>query len=699
MINWKEVPFCRLLPGLIAGIIMGRFVPDYYHAAALIGLLSGLLVFIYGFLSFSFAGKGIYGVLLLLFLLCVGYLRTVQLEQQGGACISEYSGFSLVQLTSSTTESGKYLKAKVTVTPLQYMDGQVSISTTFNGMLFIEKNDSVSVPAYGDQLLVKGEWLRPAGGLTPLAFNNQAFLRNDFIYFQSFVKKDQWKRVQEGSFSFKRFALQCQAYLSRQLSLYIDNRESYGVLAALVLGDKSALETYLKSAYANTGAIHVLAVSGLHVGLILLILQFVFRFFFKNIKGFSYFSPVLVISAIWLFAMLTGGAPSVLRAATMFSFIIIGKALNRFANIYNVLAASAFVLLWFHPFLIFQIGFQLSYFAVVGIVFFQPLIYQWWTPKNRLMDWVWQLSSVGLAAQLTTAPLGLFYFHQFPVYFWLSGLIVIPAASIVLSSSVVLLTLSFIWQEGARFIGFFLSSLVKWMNFLIQAIEALPFSLIEHVYIDVTFLLGCYGGIFLLMVSIGIKSRFIVIRVLIVLLLLSAYHAGLQWLRHNRHSVQAYFHSNLLVIDFIIGTKAYAYESGKLNNEFASEQIREYRRALGITKVERLTDMRSVLAENDFVVSNGGVLMPPSFFLLFAYEGINFSSLQLQPEILIIDNPCSYDVLSSIPSPFKAGLWIAAPSYSKCLDDWKLKCLENKWDCHFLCETSFLYYEQTDHEK
>ena len=191
----------------------------------------------------------------------------------------------------------------------------------------------------------------------------------------------------------------------------------------------------------------------------------------------------LLLLLIWFYAMLTGFSPSVLRATTMFSFIIIGKSFNRHTNIYNTLAASCFLLLVYDPYLVMDVGFQLSYLAVLGIVFLQSKIYRLLEPTSWLPDQMWKITSVSIAAQLATFPLGLFYFHQFPNYFLLSNLIVIPVSTLVLYFGMLLFAVSKI-KLIASFTATVLKYLIYCLNGSVRVMEHLPYAVIQGISIS-----------------------------------------------------------------------------------------------------------------------------------------------------------------------------------------------------------------------
>ena len=231
---------------------------------------------------------------------------------------------------------------------------------------------------------------------------------------------------------------------------------------------------------------------------------------------------------IWFYAMLTGFSPSVVRSATMFSFIAVGQGLNRHVNIIGSLSSSAFVLLIFDPSLIFNLGFQLSYSAVTAIVILQKPIANIWVPNNPILYKIWQLVAVSVAAQIGTAPLSIYYFHQFPNFFILTNIIVIPAAYVIIMLGIAVVTFSFIPFLSAL-LGKGLSIFLSAVNFLITYIEQMEYAVTRNIYIseEVLFLS------ILIIISLSIwllskKKNFVFVNLLLIILLLPAWS-----LRHN----------------------------------------------------------------------------------------------------------------------------------------------------------------------
>ena len=362
------------------------------------------------------------------------------------------------------------------------IDNAWSLSKS-KALIYMEKDSLSSALKFGNKLLIKGNlnFLEPPKN--PKEFDYKRYLENRSIYQQGYLGSDDWRLLDSKSKGLYVFANDARQFLLSSLQSNGIEGDQYAIASALILGSKDELDFEVKQAYATAGAMHVLAVSGLHVGIIFLLLNTLLSILDTSKKG-RVFKAIILLIALWSYALLTGLSPSVLRASTMFSFVILGAVLNRKSSIYNTLAASAFFLLIINPNLLFEVGFQLSYVAVIGIVYLQPLIYRkiytrWW-----LLDKIWAITAVSIAAQIATLPLTLFYFNQFPVYFMLSNLLVIPSAMVILSLGILLFITSAI-PAISESIGWVLNKFIEGLNVGIKEVELLPNSLIDGLSISV----------------------------------------------------------------------------------------------------------------------------------------------------------------------------------------------------------------------
>src|SRR5678815_5428568 len=234
--------------------------------------------------------------------------------------------------------------------------------------------------------------------------------------------------------------------------------------------------------YSNTGVVHVIAISGLHLGLIYWLLAWLFKPLQK--RKFRWLRPIFILTGLWLFSLLAGAQPSVLRSAVMFTCFVLGDALDKRSSIFNSLALSALLLLCINPFWLWDVGFQLSYAAVLSIVIFMQPIYHWFYIKNKLLDLIWKLNAVTIAAQILTVPIGIYHFHQFPLNFLFTNFLAVPLSSLIILDEILLCIISFIPPVTAL-IGKSVSWLIWMMNTYIERIEMLPFSLWDGLQISI----------------------------------------------------------------------------------------------------------------------------------------------------------------------------------------------------------------------
>lgn len=336
----------------------------------------------------------------------------------------------------------------------------------------------------------------------PLEFDLKQYLAYHLITHQTFLKANNWQTVSKKT-SLTAFSENIRNKLLNILKKYGLKDDIFSVASALTLGYKNELDANIKQAYSSSGAMHILSVSGLHVGVIFLILNFLL-FFFKKTRFQKILKAVLILLFLWFYALLTGLSPSVLRASVMFSFIVIGKTLNRNVNIYNSIAASAMLLLLINPLMLFDVGFQLSYLAVIGIVYYYPIIYKTLYVKNKILDKIWALTAVGISAQITTFPLSLYYFHQFPTYFLLTGLIVIPLSSFIIYLTILLFFVSY-FEAISMLVSKALIFLVDIINKTTFFIENLPGAVITDIKFNFVQVVICY--LLIIVITIYINNK------------------------------------------------------------------------------------------------------------------------------------------------------------------------------------------------
>ncbi len=487
MLTWTPYVMVRIALFFSAGILLGIYQPDLIEEHFfLIILLAIVPAYYIGFLLFRnrHAIRLFTGMFGLIAIFLFGYLHllysTESRSEDHILSVKDPVQYYEATVRGAPESKSKSWRIEVEVTKVKtnewlHKKGKV--------LLYISKKSIDIIPwHYGDRLLIKGNPVELKPPANPYEFDFKRFLGFKNIYHQQFAFANQIQKVEDTKRKgFIYYSLKARAWASSVLKEYIDGEQEQVIAAALVLGVTEGIDTDLQNAYAASGAMHVLAVSGLHVGIIYAILLFLLR----PLSRFAWSRWVVFMISIvclWSFAFVTGLSPSVLRAVTMFSFIALARPLGWRTNIYNTLAGSAFLLLLFNPYLIMSVGFQLSYLAVLGIVYLQRPLYDLWEIENRVGDWIWQITCVSIAAQISTFALGMLYFHQFPVYFLVSNLFVIPLSTLVLVIGVLLLIIS-AWSSAAWLMGVVLTYMIKALNWIVFYVEDMPFSLIEEIHL------------------------------------------------------------------------------------------------------------------------------------------------------------------------------------------------------------------------
>jgi competence protein ComEC len=309
-----------------------------------------------------------------------------------------------------------------------------------------------------------------------LAFNH--------IHHQAYLKQAQlaYTNINQANLVYKT-VYSIQRYFRNVLHTYIKTPSEIGVAQALLYGFDDEIDEETMSAYANTGTLHVLAVSGMHVGIIFLIISKLLWFMDKS-KKLLFTKRLIIVVCLWVYSLLCGLSPSILRATVMFTFIITAQILERRSNIYNTLAASCFTLLIVDANMLANVGFQLSYMAVLGIVFIQPMIYKWYVASNWFVDQIWKITTVSVAAQIATSPIGILYFHQFPNCFLFSNLLIIPLTTVVLYCCIILLVVSKI-TVLATWLGVAIKYSILFTNKLVMLMEDTPYAYINGIQISI----------------------------------------------------------------------------------------------------------------------------------------------------------------------------------------------------------------------
>ena len=469
--TFQNIPFLRITVALAAGIIIGvNYAVNETISFAIIAVILFLLVVINKKYKFDYSlyfGAGVQ-----LFFICIGILIT-QLYNEKPEFYD--NGTFIAKVMETPLEKPNSLKSVIQIEAVQYSDTVKQTNELV--VAYFAKNEKVTELQAGDIILFNNAPQLIAKNNNPYVLDYKKYLEQRRIYRQVYLAEENWIRTDK-----TKFSLVCLAERIREslLKIYrsqpIDETE-FEILSALTLGYSRELEPETKRVFSSSGAIHILSVSGQHVAIVFWVITLLFGYLRTSKLGRVIFM-VITIATLWLYALITGLSPSVMRASLMFTIFIAGENLQRKSNIYNSLAASAFILLLVNPNNLYDIGFQLSYIAVFGIVYLQPKLEKLIFVKSKFLKFFWSLITVSIAAQIATFPITTYYFGQFPTYFWIANTFVIPAVMVLIPIGISLLFISKIYFLS-NLLAVLVNYMIKITYFLLSSIELLPFSVLE----------------------------------------------------------------------------------------------------------------------------------------------------------------------------------------------------------------------------
>lgn len=486
---WKSAPFVRLIVPFIIGILLQWYlsIPLLIIVTAFSITSAGITVF--SFLPFArkFELQVVPGALIQLLIVVTGMLVTwnkdVRHHARWYGNFYKEGDYILATIKEPLIEKTKSYKAEAYIEHLVRND--TSVAGEGKLLLYFSKDLLAPGLVYGDRILINKKLVAIKNSGNPGAFNYERYAAFQQTFHNVFLKPADWIKLKDNSSNpFKSFLFSARENLLHALKTNItDGKDALGIAEALLIGYTNDLDKDLVQAYSNTGVVHIIAISGMHLALIYGMLLWLFARI-PLVKRSKVTQAFLILGCLWLFSLLTGGSASVIRSAVMFTFITLGALFFKKSSIYNSLAASAFVMLVINPYYLWDVGFQLSYLAVVGIVVFQKPIYNCLYIKNKYVDMVWKAAALTTAAQILTFPVCIYYFHQFPVLFLITNLIAVPLSTVVLYAAIALVAFSWI-PALALYVGKVTGWLLWLMNKIILWVNDLPFAVWDQIPADI----------------------------------------------------------------------------------------------------------------------------------------------------------------------------------------------------------------------
>jgi competence protein ComEC len=624
----QQIPFLRPVVALCIGILVGSAM---YIPIAVLLAATPFLVFALYFIhqNFKFKLASLFGIGMHLLFVIIGVLV---FEAYNRKPVFFEKGVFTATVWEQPQQKTNSFKSLLNITTVKTNNSV--FNTNENILVYFEKDGSAEKLKSGD-IIIFSKPPQPIKNFgNPFEFDYKKYLARKKIYRRVYLSSKQWKKAT--LVSPLVFTIKAEQFREQLLDIYRSQdfkKKELEILSALTLGYKRNLDPETKRTFSSAGAMHILAVSGLHVGIILWVITLLFGFLRKWKYGRILFL-FISIGLLWFYAFITGLSPSVMRASTMFSIFVIGENINRKPNSYNSLAASALFLLFINPNNLFEIGFQLSYSAVFGIIFLQPKLAKILPVKNKIVHFFWTLLTVSLAAQIATFPITTFYFNQFPTYFLITNIVIIPAVMVLIPLGMALLLLSKI-AFLSTIISTIIQFIIKICYFILSQIEHLPFSVFEISIrpVQFVFLTGTIISLFLFLKLH--QSKFLKTSLLLILFLLFS-SLALLIEQNKKTEIIVYNSSKNPTIQLIKGRNNIVISEHKIDDSLTIVRtIKNTNYRLKLKSPTILSTKDSL--KSNYIFSKNGILLFEGKTILF---NVNMKSLKqsVSPDFIISTN-------------------------------------------------------------
>ncbi len=652
---------------LILGILIGYFAP-FDLKLSLIFLLSCTILLGYLFLNTG-QGNLSFGIAAAFTVIAIGIFASIHAQPK-----SHENHFSKL-----IKDENPILKIKIrevlkpNAFSQNYIASVLSVDNTKStGKLLInhQLDSTFKLLSVDDELFLNSRISSIKPPLNPNQFDYQKYMGYLGVYDQIRLTNTNYFKLVIAPRTIMGYAQEIRSNIIKKLQKEEFGEEQLGIIQALLLGERSNISDDTYTNYINAGAVHILAVSGLHIGILLLLIQFLLRPL-KSLPNGKTIILIATVLLLWGFAFIAGLSPSIIRACSMFTFVAYAMYLNRPTNNFNILALSMFfVLLIINPNLLFQVGFQMSYAAVFAIVWIYPLLQRFWLPKNKVVRYIWQLISVSLAAQLGVLPISLFYFHQFPGLFFISNLLIVPALAIILGTGLFIIFLSLFDMVPNKLVWFY-NELIGLMNTIVYWVAEQEDFILKSISFDVLQLILGYLVIVTLvygMTRLNFKS---VITFLICLFTFQTYTIFEEYTALKKIQVIIMHQTRNSVILSKNGNELNVLSTDSSN---AKRLVDNYAIAERINKIHYIPIKNGYKAENFNlqIIDSSGIFMETesnTTYLLTQSPKINLERLinKNKPKEIIADGS----------------------NYSSYVERWKITCSKYKIPFHYTGEMGF----------
>ena len=674
-----QFPLSRISIGFVAGILV-----VYYLKPTVLLVFSLLFVAVCAFTIAYFVSKrnavnAIYFGLATYFL-AFGIGATTQIIHtdsfQSNNYIHHESIFEKKHLVSATVReklrSSSFNDRYVVL--VNQIDG---VAKSGRLLLNVRKDSLNHAFETGTHLQIKGSLYQNGPAKNPNQFDYGKYLENKQIYAQMYADVSEMKMGSIIEKDVWYYTSKLRTKIIRNLEKSNFNKAELHVAIALILGQQQDISPEIIKDYQYAGAVHVLSVSGLHIGFILLFVTFLLKPFPNTRRG-SFIKLIIILLSLSLFGLIAGLAPSVLRSVTMFSFVAIGMYLRRSTNIFHTLLVSILLILLFEPSFLFDVGFQLSYFALFFILWLQPLLAQLWSTKNKFGNYFWEILTVSFAAQIGTLPLSMYYFHQFPGLFFLTNLVIIPFLGVIMALGVLVMFLA-----AFDFVPLFFVKTLEWSIWFLNKIINLIASLEQFIFRDIPFNWQLLLSAYLLIVAAVIwfkKPSFNrLVLVLVGVIVFQAAYFQTDWIIQNQKELVIFNSRKNTLIAERNGQGITLHANDSLLKTASKNQVFNSYSMGNFSSLKSKKRLRNLIYFNGnkiLIVDSSGVYpkgIRPDIVVLTQSSKINFERFlqDIQPKMVVAD----------------------ASNFRTIQKLWKASCLKEKIPFHATAEKGFYRLE------
>ena len=534
-------------------------------------------------------------------------------------------------------------------------------------LLYVPKSNIETLHS-GDEIWLNSTIYPIPKAFNPYQFDYSKYLEKQNVFHQIYAQENQIKIIQTHK-TIDFYIETLRNNLSKSFDIHHFKPKTKAIIDALILGQRLELDKETIADYSNAGVIHILAISGLHISIIYFFIVFLLKPL-KRIRFGKELQLLIVLLLLWIFAFLTGLPASVTRAVTLFSFVSIGAYFNRPKATFNAIAISALLILLVKPNAIFDIGFQLSYAAVISIVLFQPFYKKLYFTKNKIVRYFTDIVLVSLAAQIGVLPLSLYYFNQLPLLFLMANLVIIPIATAVLIGGIIILILNFTIPTLAIFIGKILAFLINCMNQYIHWIAQFKGGIITNI---------SFSGILTLLMYLVIISC-------------------IYWLYHTKMKNFKHILTSILIFQLsYFGIKLSEYKNTEalvLNAKTTTIAVKQNNTILAYTdEPETNTEVlnhykRGTFSDSLRIFSLQNTLSFNGKRILIIDSSVVYKT-SIKPEIIILTKNPKVN-LSRLIQEIKPKLIIADKNnYKNLTKFWEATCINEKIPFHAVAEKGF----------